>query len=139
MKTPPANLVRAATRVLCADDSPDVTLVLRMMIDEEAGMRCVGCLSCADGLVSSVRALNPKPDVVVLDATMPGKNPLEAMGELLAEFPQVKVVIYSGHDDAAFVAKVLKAGAWGCVCKKDEPEAIVRAVRDAAAGYAFKA
>ncbi len=132
------------TRVLCVDDSSDMTEAMRMVIDAEPMMECVGCLACADDLVEQVRRLRPAtttpphaplpPLVVLLDATMPGKSPLKAMSEMAAEFPEVRTIIYSGHDDAAFVDRAMNAGARGCVSKKDDPETIVRAVRAVAAG-----
>ncbi|MFN0010045.1 MAG: response regulator transcription factor [Phycisphaerales bacterium] len=128
-------------RVLCVDDSADMTAVMRMVIDAEPMMECVGCLASADDLVERVRGLNAGPAgaalgplVVLLDATMPGKSPLKAMSEVAAAFPEVRTIIYSGHDDEAFVDRARSAGAQGCVCKKDDPETIVRAVREVAAG-----
>lgn len=126
-----------ATRVLCVDDNPDMTFVLRMMINVEPTMRCVGCLASADHLIQKVRGLSPPPDVVLLDATMPGKDPLDVMSEMVAEFPAIKTIVYSGHDDPAFVERFKNAGACGCVSKRDEPDTIVRAVREVAAGRAW--
>jgi two-component system response regulator DesR len=131
-------------RVLFVDDNRDLSAVLGMVINAEPDMRCVGTLVSADKLVAEVRrfctqAPRPTPDaakplVVILDATMPGKDPLEAMSELAAAFPQVRTIIYSGHDDPGFIKRAVDAGAWGCVSKRDEPTAITRAVREVWAG-----
>lgn len=131
-------------RVLFVDDNRDLSAVLRMVIDAEPDMRYVGSLVSADKLVAEVRRLctqAPRPThdaatplVVILDATMPGKDPLEAMSELAAAFPQVRTIIYSGHDDPGFIERAIDAGAWGCVSKSDEPTAITRAVREVWAG-----
>lgn len=125
------------TLVLCVDDNSEMTLVLRMMINAEPMMRCVGCLGSADQLLKRVRGLGPPPDVVVLDATMHGKDPLEAMREMAAEFPAIRAIVYSGHDDPDFVKRARDAGAWGCVSKREEPDTILRAVREVAAGRAW--
>jgi two-component system response regulator NreC len=127
-------------RVLFVDDNQDLSTVLRMVIDAEPDMRCVGCLASADRLVAEVRRLctraptpNPEaatPLVVILDATMPGKDPFEAMSELATAFPQVPTIIYSGHDDPGFIDRASNAGAWGCVSKREEPDAVTRAVRE---------
>lgn len=122
------------TRVLCVDDSPDITAVMRMVIETEPTMQCVGCLASADHLIEKVRALSPPPNVVLLDATMPGKSPLAVMSEMAAEFPEIKTIIYSGHHDQAFIDRAKDAGAWGFLSKSDEPETILRAVREVAAG-----
>lgn len=137
METPPE--IRQShhpTRVLCVDDSRDMTAVMQLMIDAEPQMECVGCLHSANDLAKVARRLNPPPDVVILDATMPGKNPLASMAELAAEFPTIRTIILSGHDDAAFVQRAIDAGAWGCVSKREPPDAILRAVREAANGHA---
>jgi DNA-binding NarL/FixJ family response regulator len=100
-------------------------------------MQCVGCLASADHLVEEVRRLTAAPDtslVILLDATMPGKSPFAAMIEVAAEFPSVRTIIYSGYDDPAFIERALEAGAWDCISKRDDPEAIVRAVREVVAG-----
>jgi two-component system, NarL family, response regulator DesR len=139
-----SSLTATKIRVLFVDDNQDLSTILRMVIDSEPDMRCVGSLASADTLVAEVRRLctqapPPTPDVatplvVILDATMPGKDPLEAMRELAAALPQVRTIIYSGHDDPGFIERVIGAGAWGCVSKRHEPAAITRAVREVCAG-----
>ncbi|MEK6701793.1 MAG: response regulator transcription factor, partial [Planctomycetota bacterium] len=125
------------TRVLCVDDNADITEVMRMVIDTEPTMRCVGCLASADHLVEKVRRMSPLPEVVLLDATMPGKSPLVAMSELAAAFPEIRTIIYSGHDDPGFMEQAREAGAWGCVSKNDDPSAILHAVRRVTTGNAL--
>src|SRR5436190_15559406 len=101
------------TRVVCVDDNPDVLDVMRLVIDTEPRIQCVGSLASADQLAQTVRGMSPPPDVVLLDATMPGKSPLLMTTELAAEFPAVRTIIYSGYNDADFIARARAAGAWG--------------------------
>jgi len=140
MKTPTptkSTPVAPPTRVLCVDDNPDITEVMRMVIDTEPRIQCIGCLSCADQLIETVRGMSPPPDVVLLDATMPGKSPLVATSEMAADFPAIRTIVYSGYNDAAFINRAKAAGAWGFVSKTDEPDAILRAILDVAAGNAW--
>lgn len=140
----PDALSSASIRVLCVDDNRDLTEVLRRVIDAQPDLRCVGCLASANDLLAEVRRLctTPPPTlpdpamplVIILDATMPGKDPLEAVGELAAAFPQAKTIIYSGHDDPGFIDRAIDAGAWGCVSKSDEPHAVIRAIHEVAEG-----
>ncbi|MDZ4858120.1 MAG: response regulator transcription factor [Candidatus Hydrogenedentes bacterium] len=123
------------TRVLCVDDHRDIRTVLRMVIDAEQDMQCVGCLASADTLVDEAR--RTQADVVLLDATMPGKDPFEAMGELFADSPQTRTIIFSAWDDAEIIQRAIDAGAQGWVCKTDDPTMIVRATREVAAGETF--
>lgn len=139
----PNALPPATIRVLCVDDNRALTEVLRRVIDAQPDLRCVGCLASANDLLAEVRRLctspaqtppdSATPLVIILDATMPGKDPLEAVGELAAAFPQARTIIYSGHDDRWFIDRAIDAGAWGCVSKSDDPAAVTRAVRKVAA------
>lgn len=122
------------TRVLCVDDIPDVAAVIRLIIESDPSMKCVGCLDSANDLVAEVQGRNPKPDVVVLDATMPGRDPMLAMKELAAQCPSTRTIIFSAHNDPAFVKRARESGAWGCVSKDAEPRELVHAVREVAAG-----
>lgn len=122
------------TRVLCVDDNPDMTAVTKMMIDADPTMRCVGCLDSADHLIGTVRTMTERPDVVLLDTTMPGADPIDTMRSLTAEFPEVRTIVLSGNEGAALLERAEKAGAWGYVSKGKEPEAILHAVREVAAG-----
>ncbi len=130
-------IAKSPTRVLCVDDSSDITAVMRMVIDTDETLQCVGCLGSADRLVEKVRRMNPPPDVVLLDATMPGASPLEAMSGLAAAFPDVRTIIYSGHGGEEFLDRIKHAGAWGYVSKNDAADAILRAVHAVAAGNVY--
>ena len=121
-------------RVLCVDDQEDITTVVRMLITEESNMQCVGCLASVEHLVEDVRALPAPPDVVILDATMPGRSPMMALEELAGACPKTRTLIYSAHNDPAFIRHAKLAGAWGWVCKDDEPTSLLRAVREVADG-----
>ncbi len=131
MPEPPAG-PRTLIRVLCVDDAPDVAQIVCRLIDSEPGMQCIGCLDSADGLVDEIRGGNV--DVVLLDATMPGKPPLTALREIAAEFPTVKTVILSGHDDPGFIESAMDAGAWGFVSKDHDPATMLLAIRQVAGG-----
>lgn len=123
-------------RVLCVDDNPDICTMLQLVLAAEPDMRWVGTLAAADELVAEVRrhTLMDAPLVVLLDATMPGKNAIDALREVCELFPPVQTILYSGHDDQAFIERAMDAGAWGCISKDEPPPEIVRAIREVAAG-----
>lgn len=126
-------------RVLCIDDVDDVTAALRLLIDDQPDMQCVGCMSSASGLLEKVRLQHPQaaPNVVVLDASMPGRDPFTAMCELALVFPHCRTIIYSAQTGQAFSDKALSNGAFGCVSKAEPPQAILDAVRRVAEGAVF--
>lgn len=76
-------------------------------------------------------------DVVVMDLNMPGMGGLEALGHVLARWPHLKVVIYSMHEEAAFVIKSIAAGAYGYVTKSDDTDELFKAIRSAAFGQRY--
>ena len=126
------------TRVLCVDDNVDATSVLRLLIGTDPTMCCVGCLSTVDQMETEIARLGADaPLVVILDATMPEKSPLEAMRRLAPRFPKTRMIVYSAHDDPAFVQRAMDSGAWGFVSKNDEPRSILHAVRDVATGRRY--
>ena len=122
--------------MFCVDDNADMLEMMRMIIDTEPTMECVGCLNSADRLIRSVCDLNPLPQIILLDATMPGKDPLTVMRKMAEECPSIRTIVYSGHDDGVIVDRAQSAGAWGFVSKREEPDAIVLAIRAVAAGKA---
>ena len=114
-------------KVLCVDDNAVIALGMQVAIDDDPGMRCVGCLYRADELTSEVERSHP--DVVVLDARMPGKAPMDALRELSASHPDVRVIIFSGFDDAAAVGQAVEAGARGYVSKRGDTDDVLEAIR----------
>lgn len=116
-------------RVLCVDDNPYILQSLTVLFEHEADLDCVGCLPSADRLVEEV--VSRAPDVVLLDASMRGRNAFLAMTELAVALPQVKTIIYSAYDDDEFIRRASDAGAWACVSKNDPVDVLLRAVRQA--------
>lgn len=119
-------------KVLCIDDSADVARLYARLVDSEPGMQCVGVLDCADHLTTEARRLGP--DVVVLDLTMPGRDPLEALRELSAAIPDVRVIVFSGHSDRQTIDSAVMAGAWGFVAKHSDPMDVLACIRRVASG-----
>lgn len=115
------------TSVLVVDDSDDLATMLAMLIDCEADLTCVGQLASADALVDTIA--EKQPDVVVLDLTMPGRDPLTAMDEAVVRFQGTRFVVLSGHDDPARVQDATRRGASGYVAKSADVDRILAAIR----------
>lgn len=77
------------------------------------------------------------PDVVLMDINMPGKNGVEATAELIAEFPDAKVMMLSIHDDESYVTHALKSGALGYMLKEMDADEIVDAIKVVANGGSY--
>ncbi len=115
------------TRVLCVDDSGDITDMLAQLVDGTPDMVCVGTLDSAKRIAEEV--ILHQADVVVLDLTMPGPAPLEAIGLLAERAPRCRVIAYSGYDDLETKETARAAGAWELVSKRGEPTDIILAIR----------
>lgn len=121
-------------RVMLVDDHALVRMGFRMLLGDaqievvaEAG---TGEQACAD-------YAGVKPDVVVMDLSMPGMGGLEAVRRLLAQDPQARVLALSAHEDTAHPRRVLRAGALGYLAKRSAPEALITAVTAVARGERY--
>lgn len=121
-----------AIRVLIADDHAVVREGLRLILQLGMGIDVVG--EAANGREALQLAHSLRPDVVLLDITMPEMNGIEAAERLAAELPQVRVLILSVHTTSEFVYRALRAGAQGYVLKECAGHEVVAAVRKVADG-----
>ena len=119
-------------RVLLADDHQVVRDGLRLLIDGQRDMRVVG--EAGNGKEALQQARDLKPDVVVMDLSMPELNGLLATERLKAELPEIKVVALTVHEDASYLLHLCKAGAAGYVLKRSAGDDLIRAIRAVAAG-----
>jgi two-component system invasion response regulator UvrY len=89
------------------------------------------------GETAYVRYAELKPDVVVMDLSMPGMGGIEAVRRLTARDKGVRILALSAHEDTAHPKRVLKAGATGYLSKRGAPEALIEAVRAVASGRMY--
>jgi len=114
-------------RIFLADDHAVVREGLKALINAQDGMEVVG--EAGDGRTACVKAAEVRPDVVVMDVSMPDMNGLEATRELHGVCPDIKVLALTVHEDRTFVQDLLAAGASGYVLKRAAAEDLVRAIR----------
>ncbi|EGX56087.1 LuxR family transcriptional regulator [Streptomyces zinciresistens K42] len=122
----------APLRVLVVDDDRLVRLALRLVIDGEPDLAVVA--EAADGEAALAEAARHRPDVVLMDVRMPGRDGLAATRELLARPAPPAVLMLTTFDADELVLGALRAGALGFVLKDTAPARIVDAVRAVAAG-----
>jgi len=116
-------------RVLLADDHRLFRDGLRTLLEQEPDLEVVGV--AADGQSVLTQIGSCRPNVVLMDVSMPGLNGLEATRHLRADHPDVAVLMLSMHADHRFVVEALRAGALGYVpkdCEISELSAAIRAV-----------
>lgn len=120
--------------VLCVDDNADVAAVVGILVSRQPGMRLAGLVTDAALVLEEIRKL--RPNVVLLDLTMPGTDTAELIRAIAGQFPESRVLIYSGYDQPKQVEEVIGAGAWGLVSKHGEPEELIEAIRRVGRGEA---
>jgi len=119
-------------RILLADDHVTVRHGLKLLIEAQADMKVIS--EASDGKTAMQNALALKPDVIIMDISMPGMNGLAATRALKQKQPNVIIVTLTRHGDDAYVQELLRAGVAGYVLKQSAPNELIQAIRAAAAG-----
>ena len=119
-------------RILLADDHVIVRHGLKLLIDGQPDMTVIAEVSDGDAAVQ--RAVQLKPDVIVMDISMPGMNGLAATRTLRQLRPDAAIVTLTRHSDDAYLQELLRAGVSGYVLKQSAPTELLQAIRAAAAG-----
>jgi DNA-binding NarL/FixJ family response regulator len=122
-------------RILLADDHVTVRHGLKLLIDGQPDMKVVS--EAGDGDTAIQRALDVKPDVVVMDISMPGTTGLVATRKLKQIQPGAVIVALTRHSDDAYLQELLRAGVAGYVLKQSAPTELLQAIRAAAAGRQY--
>ncbi len=122
-------------RILLADDHKILRKGVQMLIDAQADMEVVGEARTGREAIEAARHL--KPDVVVMDISMPDLNGIEGTRQICDELSGTKVLALSMHKDSVYVREILRAGARGYLVKDSEDDDLVRAIRSVHRGEAF--
>jgi DNA-binding NarL/FixJ family response regulator len=122
-------------RVLIADDHGIVRSGLRMLIERQTDMQVVA--EADDGVAALESTQSQRPDVAVLDVSMPRMTGLQAAREIRSHVPDTRVLLLSMHDDERYFLEGLEAGAAGYVLKRAADTDLIGAVRTVADGRTF--
>jgi DNA-binding NarL/FixJ family response regulator len=122
-------------RVFLADDHAVVREGLKALVNAQPDMEVIG--EAADGRTASRQANELRPDVVVMDVSMPEWSGAQATRELKQACPAVKVLALTFHDDTRCVQELFAAGASGYALKAADAEEVVRALRAVAGGGVY--
>jgi len=117
-------------RILIADDHEVVREGLRALVEHEPGWEVCGIATTGREAVERAKEL--KPDIAVLDMTMPELSGLEAVRQIKRALPATEVLLFSGHRSEQLVAQAFDAGAKSYICKADAGKHLVAAIRSLA-------
>jgi DNA-binding NarL/FixJ family response regulator len=124
-----------AIRVLLADDHRFILEGLEAMLASEEGICVVA--TAQDGGVAVQLVKELRPDVVVIDLSMPGLDGIEATRQIKELHPAAQVVVLTGLADARTASRALNAGALGYVSKDSATDELVQAIRNVATRKVF--
>ena len=116
-------------RILIADDEPDIRELLGTLIVTQADLELVGVASDTGEAVAQAR--EHKPDVAILDLSMPGGGGIQAAIEIVRDRPETKIVAFTAHDTADAQLDVMRAGATSFLVKGASSDEILRTIRQA--------
>jgi len=122
-------------RVFIVEDHPVFREGLVQVINSEGDL--IVCGEAADAEHALEAILSLKPDLVLVDITLPGKSGLELIKDLRARNGGVKLLVLSMHDEALYADRVLRAGGDGYIMKQEDPEEVVHAIRDVLGGRIY--
>ncbi len=121
--------------VFLVDDHAMIRACVRSLVDGMAGFQVVGGVGDARTAIDQVSRV--LPDVVLLDITMPGLSGIDAIEQLRAVHPKVRVLMLSHHEGETFVEQSLQHGADGYLSKDSEPDELALAMRSAMRGRVY--
>jgi DNA-binding NarL/FixJ family response regulator len=119
-------------KIFLVDDHMVVRTGLKTLITAQLDMAVVG--EAGDGTAVWEPVQDCRPDVVIMDISMPGMNGIQATERLKKVCPEVKVLVLSVHDDTSYLRQMLTVGASGYILKHTAADALIQAIRIVAAG-----
>jgi two-component system response regulator NreC len=122
-------------RIFLADDHEMIREGLKLLINTQPDMQCVG--EASDGRSAVQQVCELLPDMVVLDISMPELNGLQAAKKIKSTCPRVKVLTLTRHTDDGYLQQLLKAGVSGYLLKQSASIELVHAIRAVAKGNLY--
>lgn len=122
-------------RVVIVDDHPIVRKGLRSELSETSDIKVID--EAGDGDEALEKARVHKPDIILLDISLPGRNGYEVLKQLRSEYPQIRVLILTTYPEKQYAVRCLRGGAYGYLTKDSAPEELITAIRKIAQGRKY--
>jgi DNA-binding NarL/FixJ family response regulator len=122
-------------KVFLVEDHPVYAEGLVDILKGEPGLTVCGQTGSAEEALRDIPGL--KPDLVLVDITLPGLSGLDLIKRLRPKYPELKLLVISMREEQLYAARVLRAGGDGYVMKQQDPEEIIDAIRDVLAGRIY--
>ena len=136
LKAVPPPVKPAPKRIIIVDDHPLFRKGIEQLINnsDDGFVMCGEAGNAADGM-DAIRKI--KPDLVIVDVSLPGANGIELIKNIRTEFPKLAVLTLSMHDESLYALRAIKAGAQGYVMKEEALENVITAIREVLAGRPY--
>ena len=121
--------------ILLADDHDVVRRGMKMLLEDEEGIKVIG--EASDGLDAIEKVKLLMPNVVILDLTMPRMTGIEAAKIISEQYPDVKILIFSMHHNKEYITKSVENGANGYLLKDTSKEELLRAIKVVSEGRKY--
>ena len=127
--------VQSRKKIYLVEDHPTFRQGVIQILNSEKYLKVCGAAGTVNQALPAIA--RTKPDLVLVDISLPGRSGLELIKELRSVDRKVKLLVISMHDEALYAARVLRAGGDGYIMKQEDPDEIVRAIRDVLAGRIY--
>lgn len=131
----PKNSSAPKHRVFLVDDHPIVLTGFTLMLNAQPDLEVCGTATSAEEAVGSIGKANP--ELVITDVTLPGRNGLELLKDLVAMHPGLRVLVVTMHDELLYAERALRAGARGYLMKEAGSERMLAAIRQVLSGQIY--
>jgi DNA-binding NarL/FixJ family response regulator len=122
-------------RIFIVEDHPVFREGLKLILVAQEDMEVCGVAVSAEEALPAIISL--KPDLALVDISLPGKSGIELIGQIRAKKLETKLLVVSMHAEALYADRVLRAGGDGYIMKEEDPGEIVHAIRDVLAGHIY--
>lgn len=122
-------------RIILAEDHETVREGIKLLVNSQADMEVISEVS--NGSAALREVLKLKPDIVVMDISMPETNGLKATKIIKREIPEIKILALTRHTDDGYIQQLIRAGANGYVLKQSAPTELIHAIRIVCAGKSY--
>ncbi len=123
------------TKVLIADNHPIIRMGVRNVLESASGFEVLDDVATTSELFEKLSKLSP--DVVMLEMDIPEINGIATLRKIKKEYPDIRVLIYSGQSEDVYALSTIRAGAFGYLSKASDIDYIISAVRKVAEGNMF--
>ena len=121
--------------VLLVDDHVYIRKAIWYLMETTQDIKVVATAS--NGMEAVTAARFSQPDVIIMDISMPVMDGLDATGQILADFPDMRILMLSGHDDREYIKRAMEVGASGYILKESVVSELLEAIRSLYSGRRY--